>query len=69
VGLATANVIACTSENFRVITASRSLVKVKNAMSGTQAAGTKGPLSTVQLDITDERLIEQAVTFVHEKFG
>ncbi len=38
-------------------------------MSDTQAAGTKGPLSTVQLDITDERSIEQAVTFVHEKFG
>ncbi len=68
-GFATANVIACTSENFRVITASQCLVKAKNAMSDTQAAGTKGPLSTVQLDITDERSIEQAVTFVHEKFG
>ncbi len=38
-------------------------------MSDTQAAGTKGPLSTVQLDIIDERLIEQTVTFIHEKFG
>ncbi len=49
--------------------ASRSLVKAKSAMSEIQAAGSKGPLSTVQLDVTNERSIEQAVIFVHQKFG
>lgn len=64
-GFATAKVIACASESFHIIMASRSLVKAKSAMSEIQAAGSKGPLSTVQLDVTDERSIEQAVTFVH----
>ena len=38
-------------------------------MSEIQSAGTKGPLSVVQLDVTDETSIEQAATFVQQKFG
>ena len=69
VGFATAKVIACASEVFHVIMASRSLEKAKSAMSEIEAAGTKGLLSTVQLDVTDERSIEQAVALVNQKFG
>lgn len=69
VGFATAKVIACASEDFHVIMASRSLEKAKSAMSEIEAAGTKGLLSTVQLDVTDERSIEQAVALVKQKFG
>jgi NAD(P)-dependent dehydrogenase (short-subunit alcohol dehydrogenase family) len=38
-------------------------------MSEIEAADTKGLLSTVQLDVTDEKSIEQAVALVHQKFG
>ena len=68
-GFATAKVIACASEIFHVIMASRSLEKVKSATSEVDAAGKKGLLSTVQLDVTDERSIEQAVALVNQKFG
>ena len=69
VGFATAKVIACASEVFHVIMASRSLEKAKSAMSEIEAAGIKGLLSTVQLDVTDERSIEQAVALINQKFG
>lgn len=49
--------------------AGRSLDKVNNAMSEIQAAGTKGTLSTIQLDVTDDTSIQGAVTAVQEKFG
>jgi NAD(P)-dependent dehydrogenase (short-subunit alcohol dehydrogenase family) len=38
-------------------------------MSEIEAAGSKGLLSTVQLDVTDEKSIEQAAALVHQKFG
>ena len=69
VGFATAKVIACASEDFHVIMASRSLEKAESAMSEIEAAGTKGLLSTVQLDVTNERSIEEAVALVKQKFG
>lgn len=69
VGFATAKVIACASETFHVIMTSRSLEKADHAKSEIEAAGTKGLLSTAQLDVTDERSIERAVALVREKFG
>ena len=69
IGFATAKVIACASEVFHVIIASRSLEKAKSAMSEIEADGIKGHLSTLQLDVTDERSIEQAVALVTQKFG
>jgi NAD(P)-dependent dehydrogenase (short-subunit alcohol dehydrogenase family) len=69
VGLATTKVITSASEDFHVIIASRSLEKAKNAKSEIEAAGTKGSLSTVQLDVTDEHSIQQALALVQQEFG
>jgi NAD(P)-dependent dehydrogenase (short-subunit alcohol dehydrogenase family) len=69
VGFATAKVIASASEVFHVIMASRSREKAESAMSEIKAAGTKGSLSTVQLDVTDENSIQQAAALVQNKFG
>ena len=63
-GFAAAKVIAGASEGFHVIMAGCSLGKVKSAISEIETADVKGPLSTVQLDVTDEKLIERAVKFV-----
>ncbi|MCJ1406149.1 hypothetical protein MMC19_000214 [Ptychographa xylographoides] len=49
--------------------ASRSLEKAEKAMSEIEAGGIKGLLSTVQLDVTDDKSIEQAVAFVDQNFG
>ncbi|KAI9740167.1 MAG: hypothetical protein M1834_004745 [Cirrosporium novae-zelandiae] len=69
VGFAAAKVIACASESFHVIMASRTLEKAKNAISEIEAAGIKGHLSPVQLDVTDENSVEQAAALVEQKFG
>jgi NAD(P)-dependent dehydrogenase (short-subunit alcohol dehydrogenase family) len=69
IGFATAKVIASASGAFHVIMTGRSLEKVKSAMSEIETAGVKGSLSTVQLDVTDEKSIEQAVELVQEKYG
>ena len=61
--------IASASEDFHVIMAGRSLEKVKSAMSEIEAAGVKGSLSAVQLDVTDGKSIEQATKLVHEEHG
>ena len=49
--------------------ASRSHEKAKAAKSEIEADGTKGAVSTVQLDVTDERSIEAAATHVQQQFG
>jgi NAD(P)-dependent dehydrogenase (short-subunit alcohol dehydrogenase family) len=49
--------------------ASRSLEKAKAAMSEIEAAGIKGTLSTVQLEVTDEKSIEEAAAHVQQHFG
>lgn len=49
--------------------ASRSIEKAKTAMSEIEAAGTKGTLSTVQMDVTDEKSVKEAVMRVLQKFG
>lgn len=69
VGYAATSVIARASENFHVILACRDLAKADKAVSEITAAGIKGKLSTVQLQVTDEASIEKAAAFVEEKFG
>ncbi|KAI9732933.1 MAG: hypothetical protein M1818_007366 [Claussenomyces sp. TS43310] len=69
VGFATAKVIASASGDNHVIMAGRSLEKVKSAKTEIEKAGIKGSLSAVQLDVTDEKSIEQAVKLVQEKHG
>lgn len=49
--------------------ASRSYEKAKAAMSEIKAAGIKGALSTVQLDVTDEKSIKEAAAHVQQQFG
>lgn len=71
-GYATAKVlVGAVEDGFQVIMTGRSLDKVKAAMSEIEQAipVAKGRLSTAQLDVTDERSIEQAVAFVDNKFG
>jgi NAD(P)-dependent dehydrogenase (short-subunit alcohol dehydrogenase family) len=69
VGFATSKVLACASDAFHVIMASRSHEKAKAAMSEIEAAGIKGALSTVQLDVTDDKSIEEAAAHVQQQFG
>jgi NAD(P)-dependent dehydrogenase (short-subunit alcohol dehydrogenase family) len=47
----------------------RSLEKVQGAMSGIKATNPKGNLSALQLDVTDQSSVDQAVAFVGSKFG
>lgn len=61
--------LTCASELFHVIIASRSLEKAKAAMSEIEATGIKGTLSTVQLDVTDEKSIEEAAAHIQQQFG
>lgn len=49
--------------------ACRSLEKGEAAKSEIEAAGIKGALSTLQLDVTDEASIEKAVAYVQQHFG
>ena len=69
VGLAAAQIIASASEDFHVIVAGRSLEKAKGAVSEIEAAGVKGHLSAVQLEVTDQESIQQAVDFVEQRWG
>jgi NAD(P)-dependent dehydrogenase (short-subunit alcohol dehydrogenase family) len=69
VGFATAKIIASTFENFHVLVAGRFLQKAEAAVSEIKAAGVKGLLSAIQLDVTDDKSIENAATFVDQKFG
>jgi NAD(P)-dependent dehydrogenase (short-subunit alcohol dehydrogenase family) len=69
VGFATAKVLANTSETFHVIVASRTLEKAQAAMNEITAAGMKGTLSAVKLNLTDEESIEKAVALVTNDFG
>ena len=68
-GFAASKVIASASDAFHVIMAGRSLEKVNNAKSELEASGLKGHLSAVQLEVTNEQSIKQAVEFVEQKFG
>jgi NAD(P)-dependent dehydrogenase (short-subunit alcohol dehydrogenase family) len=69
VGFATTQVLVNASEDFHVIMACRSVEKAEKAKAEIEAAGTKGSLSIVHLDVTDQKLINQAAEFVRTKFG
>jgi NAD(P)-dependent dehydrogenase (short-subunit alcohol dehydrogenase family) len=69
VGFATSKVLAYTSDTFHQIMASRSLEKAKAARSEIVSAGTKGSLSIVQLNVTDEKSIEETVAHMNEQLG
>lgn len=70
VGLASTAVIASASAEYHVIMASRNPENGKKALAETQALdGIKGTLSTVQLDVTDQASIKNAVKVVEEQFG
>ncbi|PVH82726.1 short chain dehydrogenase [Cadophora sp. DSE1049] len=69
IGYATSKVIASASKDFHVIMAARSLDKVNTAKSEIEATGIQGQLSALQLDITDQTSIDQAVAFVEATFG
>lgn len=47
----------------------RSLEKIDNALSEIKAAGIKGTLSALQLDVTDEASVGKAVQSVEKDFG
>ena len=68
-GYAATEVIAGASNDFHVIMAGRSLVKVNSAKSEIEAGGVRGTLSTLQLNVTDEKSIQQAVSKVEQDFG
>ncbi|EXJ93215.1 hypothetical protein A1O3_01772 [Capronia epimyces CBS 606.96] len=70
VGYAISKVIASASEHFHVIMSGRSLDKVNAAKAELQATGDiKGTLSSLQLDVVDEKSIEQAVAAVDQQHG
>ena len=69
IGEATSKVLACASEKFHVIMACRSLEKANSALSDIEATGIKGSLSALQLDVTDEKSIEEAAKVVQQKYG
>jgi NAD(P)-dependent dehydrogenase (short-subunit alcohol dehydrogenase family) len=69
VGFATTKVLASASDSFHVIITSRTLSKAEAAKSKIEAGGIKGTLSTLQLDVTDEKSISEAVAHVEQEFG
>ncbi|KAI9712658.1 MAG: hypothetical protein M1820_001279 [Bogoriella megaspora] len=69
IGFATSKVLVCASDSFHVIIASRSLEKAQTAKSKIESTGSKGTLSVVQLDVTDENSIKAAAAQVEEQFG
>ena len=69
VGYAATQVIARASPDFEVIMAGRSLSKIHSAQSEIEAAGVKGRLSPVQLDVTDEASVDAAAAAVRARHG
>lgn len=61
--------IANTSKDFHVIMTGRSLEKVESAKSEIESVGVKGSLSSVQMDVTDEKSIGEAVKYVEKNHG
>ncbi|TQB77181.1 hypothetical protein MPDQ_004581 [Monascus purpureus] len=63
-GFATSKVLACASETYHVIMASRSEEKAKAALAKIEALNPKGSLSTLLLDVTDEQSAKAAAVHV-----
>jgi NAD(P)-dependent dehydrogenase (short-subunit alcohol dehydrogenase family) len=62
-------VIAASSPSYHVIVGSRSVEKGEKALSELKAQNPKGTLSLVQLDVTDQTSIANAVATVEKEFG
>lgn len=70
VGYATSQVLAQASKEFHVLMAGRSMEKLKAAKAEIEAAGgLKGQLTTLELDVTKEASIENALRQVETEFG
>ncbi|KAK5936661.1 hypothetical protein PMZ80_011126 [Knufia obscura] len=69
VGLAATKVIVGASEKYHVIMAGRSREKLQSAMSEVQQGNTRGTVSTLLLDVTDEKSIDEAAKQVQEQHG
>ena len=69
IGYATSKVIASSSSKYHVIMASRSSEKGSAACEAVQAAGIKGKVSSIQLDVTDQSSIAVAVKQVEKDHG
>ena len=68
-GYAASKVIASSAENFHVIMTGRSLERVNTAKAEIEATGIRGQLSAMQLDVTNEASIAQAVENVKRTHG
>jgi len=71
VGYAITEVLVSSSDDFHVIMSGRSLEKVQKAKSEieTAVADSRSKLSAIQLDVTNEKSVEQAVKYVEDNFG
>lgn len=69
IGYATAKVIASASAKYHVILASRSPEKGNTASEEIKAAGIKGIISTIQLDVTDQSSIAAATKQIETDHG
>lgn len=69
IGFATAKIIVQASKDYHVIIAGRNLEKAKAAVSKIESMDIKGQLSALQLDVTDEKSVEQAAASVDGQFG
>ncbi|KAL8823416.1 MAG: hypothetical protein Q9191_005877 [Dirinaria sp. TL-2023a] len=69
IGFDSSAAIAAASADYHVVMGSRSLEKGQKALSELQARKLPGSLSLVQLDVTDEASISQAVQSIAHDFG
>jgi len=69
VGFAAAKVLAAASPDYHVVISGRSQEKIEKALSELKASSLKGTLSAIQLDVTSQKSIQQAVKSVEEQFG
>lgn len=69
IGFGITQALVQSSSTFHVIIASRTLEKANAAKSEIEAAGIKGTLSALQLDVTDENSINKAAEYVRLQHG
>jgi NAD(P)-dependent dehydrogenase (short-subunit alcohol dehydrogenase family) len=61
--------LAAASADYHIILTGRSLEKVEVALTEIQASNPAGSLSALQLDVTDQASVDQAVAYVTSTFG
>jgi NAD(P)-dependent dehydrogenase (short-subunit alcohol dehydrogenase family) len=69
VGFAAAKVIAASSSDYHVIVSGRSQEKIDKALAELKGTNPKAELSVLQLDVTNQTSIKQAVASVEKQFG